>query len=63
MSMLEAKKFLGNNFFKQALLTWSMKELYQTMLHSDCILSGADEAYEAIFRFRAFETAEGKKFV
>jgi len=59
MTLTEAKKFLGHNLFTKALMTWSLPQLFKTMEHSDCVFSGADQAYEAIFKFRVFELGNG----
>ena len=63
MSFTEAKKFLGNNLFNKALLNWSLEELFKTMENSECVFSGADQAYEAIFRFRIFELGNGQETI
>jgi hypothetical protein len=50
MSLDEAREFLGEYF--DIAMSWDREELERTMNASLCVLSGADEAYEAVYRYR-----------
>ena len=51
MSLREARDFLQQSNFKFALMA-SFETLERYRNHSEAILSGASEAYEAVLRFR-----------
>jgi hypothetical protein len=51
-TLLEARKFLGHNFFSKAACAWSIEELQRTVNHPQCGFTDAFDAYSAILRFR-----------
>lgn len=57
MTLTESREFLGHNFFKQALIVWSIEELESTTNHPEGILTGACYAYEAILQYRLRNTS------
>jgi len=52
LTLLQAKEFLGHNYFNQALSKWSLQTLEQAINHPEAVLSGASDAYEVIYRHR-----------
>lgn len=52
MTLEEAKAFLGEGLYCQALAFWSIEELIATVEHPEAFLSSASDAYDAILRHR-----------
>lgn len=66
MSLDQAKEFLGDHFFNEAMHVWPISELKATIDHPECCLFGANEAYEAVLRHRAgtgFVTGNGAQVI
>lgn len=51
-SLKRAREFLGSRFFREALYVWSLDELRATANHPEAWLTEAEDAYNAILRFR-----------
>jgi len=52
MTLVEARKFLGQNWFKKGLIDASIAELIGAVNNPEALISGAARAYEAILEYR-----------